>query len=244
MRTASDRGRCTPLTLRLDELRQVSAVFVLPQLCRRALDIGSGEPLIPPGDLLQAGNLVALALFDGFDILRCLQQALERTRIQPSEPSTEQLDRQQAAREIGLIDGRNLELTARGWRDTRSDLNHLRIVEVQPGDRPFALGVCGLLRDGKHPMIAVELYHAKPLGIYHLVREYRRTVRDGCVLLQQCNETLAVEDVVSEHQAHRAVPDELFTDEECLSQPLWSGLHGVAQVDAKLTPVTEHSLKG
>ena len=132
-----------------------------------------------------------------------------------------------------MVDGRNLELAARGWLDARRNLNHLRIIEIQPGDRPFALGVRRLLGDGKHPMMAVELYHAKPLGIDHLVGKYRRTLRDGCVLLQQGNETLAVEDVVSEHQAHRTVPDELFTDEECLSQPLWSGLHGIAQVDAK-----------
>ena len=93
-------------------------------------------------------------------------------------------------------------------------------------------------------MIAVELHHAKPLRVHYLIAEYRRTLGDCRMLLQHRGETLAVEYVVPENQTYRGIRDERRPDEEGLRETLRSRLHGVAQIDAELTTIAEHSLKG
>src|SRR2546427_8502468 len=136
--------------------------------------------------------------------------------------------------EVGLNDRGYFKLTPFRWLDLRRDLYDVTVAKIQPGDRPLALGPRRLLGDGKDSMIPVELHHPKPLRVHHLIRKYRRTLADRCLLLQQSNEALAVKYVVSENQAYRATRDELLTDDERLCETLWARLYTVAQVDAEL----------
>ncbi len=45
------------------------------------------------------------------------------------------------------------------------------VVEVQPGDGPVALRLLGLFFDAQGLVAFVELDHAVPLGVFHLVGE-------------------------------------------------------------------------
>ena len=65
-----------------------------------------------------------------------------------------------------------------------------------------------------------------------------------CRRLVQCaSEALAVEDVVTEHQAALIVADKLFADDEGLGKTVRTGLNSVLQLDAEYFTAAEQVLK-
>src|SRR2546423_402017 len=105
--------RCfTPLALCLDDLRQIPSVLILPKCGSSTLEISRRDPLVAPCNLLETSDLVALPFFDGFDVLRCAQQAVEGSRIEPGKTAPQELHRQLLPIQVGLVDGGDLQLTA------------------------------------------------------------------------------------------------------------------------------------
>ena len=104
----------------------------------------------------------------------------------------------------------------------------------------------GLLLDGEAVAVLVELGHAVALGIIHPIAEhgglfvfFRRTHS----LTQHLAETVALEDVVAEHQTGAVVADEIRTDGERLSQAVGRRLLGVFEMHAVVAAVTQKTLE-
>ena len=71
------------------QLEQVFTISVLAQGLSHPLQVGTLDPTIAPRDFLDAGDLEALSLLNGFDEVRSLLKRGVRTRIEPSDASAE-----------------------------------------------------------------------------------------------------------------------------------------------------------
>ena len=70
---------------------QVLGVAGLSQLRDVRPQLGVINPSLPPGDLLKAGDLQALPVFDHLDEFRRFQKRLVGSGVEPRRPSAEQL---------------------------------------------------------------------------------------------------------------------------------------------------------
>ena len=145
------------------------------------------------------GDLVTLTSFDGFDEVGDVAQAVVGTGVEPGETAPEQLNTQVAALEIGLVDAGNSQLAAGRRLDRPGDIDDIVVVEVQPGDRIAAHRAKGFLFDRDGAPVGVELDHAEALGVFDPVAENGGALQLCRRLAQGARETLAVEDVVTEH---------------------------------------------
>jgi len=87
--------------------RLAKEAYAGPQLIGR-------DPTLAEGNLLQAGNLQALTVFDDVDELGGLDQGVVRARVQPGRAAAEQLNMELASLEIEAIEVRDLQFTAGG----------------------------------------------------------------------------------------------------------------------------------
>ena len=99
-------------------------------------------------------------------------------------------------------------------------LDHVLVVEVQAGHRVMRLRLRRLLLDGHGLPVLVELDHAIPFRIVDIIAEHARALaglglRDRAT--QSRAQTVAVEDVVAQHQRARLARDELLTQQERLN---------------------------
>ena len=91
----------------------------------------------------------------------------------------------------------------------------------------------------------IKLHHAKALGIVNSVAEYRRACHGGIFHCpaQVSAESIAVEDIVTEHKRAGTTRDEVLPIVEgpCKSVRLW--LNHILQRDAELASVTQQTLE-
>ena len=198
------------------------------------------DPALVPGDLLDAADLVALPGLDDVDELAGVHEALEGPRVEPGRAARQHRDGEVVALQVGLVDGRDLELATVARCQPAGDLHDVVVVEVQPGHRVAAPWVLGLLLDRSDRAVLVELHDAVGAGVAHVVREDVATAdidepREGSA------EPGAVEDVVAEHQGDGVVADEVRADDEGLGQALGPRLDRVGDLDAPLGPVAEEA---
>ena len=209
------------------------------------LQLGGGDPAVLPGDLLGDRDRQVLGVLNGADELRGLVQALHGAGVEPRVASAEGDHGQRPLLQVHLVERGDLQLAAgRGLHPMRLG-GHVARVEVQSGDGVGALGLGGLLLDGDGTALAVELHDAEALGIVDVVAEDRGPtglcVLDGA--RQVARKTVAVEDVVAEHERARLAGDEVLADGECLGQAVGARLLGVGQVDAVARAVPEQALE-
>src|SRR3546814_12222713 len=69
--------------LPLGDVQQVLAVVVLAQRLGEAAELVGGDEALAPGDLLQAGDLQALAMLDGLHELRGVDEAVVGAGVEP-----------------------------------------------------------------------------------------------------------------------------------------------------------------
>ena len=209
------------------------------------LQLGGGDPTVLPGDLLGHGHGQVLGVLHGADELRGLVQALHGAGVQPRVAAAEGHHGQRPLPQVHPVEVGDLQLAARGRLDLMRLGGHVARVEVQAGDGVGALGALGLLLDGDGPPLRIELHDAEALGVVHVVAEdggaARLRVLDG--LLQVARQSVAVEDVVAEHQGARLAGDEVLADGERLRQAVRARLLGVGQVHAVARAVPEQALE-
>lgn len=212
---------------------------------RGLLQLGGRDPAILPGNLLGDGNGQVLGVLHGADELRGLVEALHGAGVQPRVPAAQGHDGQCPLLQVHLVERGDLQLPAGGRLNLMGLGGDVARVEVQAGDGVGALGLGGLLLDGDGPPLRIELHDAEALGVVHVVAEDRGAARlrvlDG--LLQMAAETVAVEDVVAEHERARLAGDELLADGEGLRQAVGAGLLGVGEVHAVARAVPEQALE-
>src|SRR3546814_18844684 len=75
-------------------------------------------------------------------------------------------------------------------------------------------------------------HYAVTCRVPYPVAEDRRTARTLVGPLHERRQAMAVVNVVSEDQASRGAPQELLTNDECLCEPVRTGLYCIAETHA------------
>ena len=105
------------------------------------------------------------------------------------------------------------------------------IVEVETGDGEVRLRVSRLLLDGDRLPRDVHLDDAVAFGIRHDVAEHAGAGTASDRVGEQLGHTVAIEDVVAQHQGHAVVTDEVPPDDEGFGKPIGRRLHRVGDGD-------------
>ena len=111
-------------------------IFAVPIFGKGIADFfysGAIQPALVKGYFFEAGNLVALSGFNGFDKLGCGQHAFVCPRIQPGETSAQLPDMQFAPLQIGRVDAGYLQFASRRRFDALSNLDDIVVVEIKAG---------------------------------------------------------------------------------------------------------------
>ena len=163
--------------------------------------------------------------------------------IEPGDAAAEQLDPQRPPGEIGAVDVGDLQLPAGGGLELSSELDAARVVEVKARDRVGRARRCGLLRQIDHAPAGIELHHPVALGIAHVVGEHRSLGAAGGGGAQLLRQSVAVEEIVAEDQAHGIGADEVGADQERFGDAARLALHRILHANAPLCAVAEQPLK-
>ena len=227
------------------DLLQVPPVDRLAVGLGGLLQLRGRDPAVLPGDLLGDRDRQVLGVLHGADELGGLVQALHGAGVQPRVAAAQRHHGQRPLLQVHLVERGDLQLAAGRGLDPMRLGGDVARVEVQAGDGVGALGLGGLLLDGDGPALAVELHDAEALGVVHVVAEDRGAARLGVLhgARQVARKTVAVEDVVAEHQRARLAGDEVLADREGLRQAVRARLLGVGQVHAVARAVPEQALE-
>ncbi|MNX58462.1 hypothetical protein D3C86_893040 [compost metagenome] len=122
--------------------------------------------------------------------------------VEPGESTAEALYMQVATLQVGIVDVGDFQLCAGRRFDRLGDVDHIVVIEIQPGNGVAGFGFLGLFFDGKSAAIVVEINHAVALGVVYPIPEHSGAARAFCCVLQLPAKIGAVEDVVTEDQAH------------------------------------------
>src|SRR5512134_2641276 len=118
-------------------------------------------------------------------------------------------------------------------------MHDLVVADVEAGDGEIGFRGLRFLLDAYNLPGWVELHHAVPLRIPHPVAEDHRSPFEPTVPPEDPLESVPVEDVVAQNQAHTVFPDELLPDDKRLRKALRAWLNRVRYADPPLGPVPE-----
>lgn len=207
------------------------------------MDLLSRDVAHAVGDLFEAGDLEALAGLDGLDEGRGLQQGVVGAGVEPGVAAAHGLDVELVAREVGLVDVGDLELTARRRLYRLGDRDDVLVVEIEARHGKIGLWLGRLFLEAHGLALFVELDDAVALGVADVVGKDRRAVRLRGRALHHDGEVRAVEDVVAQDKRTALTREELLADQECLRESFRLRLHGVRDGDAPLRTVAEQALE-
>ena len=223
----------------MSKAKQILAVLVLLERLGEFVDLFASDVAHAVGDLFEAGDLEALAGLNGLDEGGCLQEGVVRAGIEPGVAAAHRLDVELVAREVGLVDIRDLELAACGRLDLLGYRDDVRIVEVEARHSKVRLWFGGLFLEADGLTFLVELDDAVALGVADVVGKDRRAVRLCSRTLHHHGEVGAVEDVVAQDKRTALAREEFLANEERLREAFRLRLHGVRDGDAPLRAVAE-----
>lgn len=209
------------------EAQQILAVVVLLEWLGELVNLLSRDVAHAVGDLFETGDLEALTGLDGLDEGCGLQQGVVGAGIEPGIASAHGLDVKLVAREVGLVDVGDLELTARRWLYRLGDRDDVLVVEIEARHGEIGLWLGRLFLEAHSLALLVELDDTVALGVADVVGKDRRAVRLRGRTLHHDSEVGAIEDVVAQDERTALAREELLTDQECLRESLRLRLHGV-----------------
>lgn len=216
------------------EAQQILAVVVLLERLGELVDLLSRDVAHAVGDLFEAGDLEALAGLDSLDEGCSLQQGVVRAGIEPGVAAAHGLDVELVAREVGLVDVGDLELTACRWLYRLGDRDDVLVVEIEARHGKIRLWLSRLFLEAHGLALLVELDNAVALGVADVVGKDRRAVRLRGRALHHDSKVGPVEDVVAQDERTALAREEFLTDQERLRKAFRLGLHGVRDGDAPL----------
>ena len=191
------------------------------------------------GNLFEAGDLETLAGLDGLDEGCGLQQGVVGAGVKPCVAAAHGLDVKLVAREVGLVDVGNLELTACRWLYRLRDIDDVLIVEIKTRHGEVGLRRGWLFLEAHGLALLVKLDDAVALRVADVVGKDRRAVRLCGRALHHDSEVGAIEDIVAQDERTALAREELLANQERLRKPLRLRLHGVRDGDAPLRAVAE-----
>ena len=198
------------------------------------------DPAVLVGDLLHDRDWQTLRTLHGTHELTRLKQRIHRTGIQPRVTTPQRAHVQHARIQIHTVQVSDLQLTTRTRLHPLRVLDHVLVVEIQAGHRVMRLRMGRLLLDRHGLPILIELDHAIPLRIVDIIAEHARTptglgLRDRAT--QSRAQTIAVEDVVTQHQRARLARNEFLAQQERLREPVRGRLNLVGKAHAIMRSV-------
>lgn len=225
---------------------EVLAVRALAVTIRGLHELVARDPTVLVGDLLHDRDWQTLRTLHGTHELTSLKQRIHRTGIQPRVATTQRTHVQHASVQVHAVQIRDLQLATRARPDLFRVFDYMLVVEVQAGHRVMRLRMGRLLLDGHGLLTLVELDHAVTLRIVDIIAEHARALaglglRDRAT--QSRTQTIAVEDVVSQHQRARLARDELLTQQERLSQTIRRRLHLVREPHPVMRTIAQEPLE-
>lgn len=225
------------------EVQQILAIVVLLKRLGELVNLLSRDVAHAVGNLFEAGDLEALTGLDGLDEGCGLQQGVVGAGVKPGVAAAHGLDVELVAREVGLVDVGDLELTARRWLYRLRDIDDVLVVEIEARHGKVGLWLGWLLLEAHGLALLVELDDAVALGVADIVGKDRRAVRLRGRALHHDSEVRAIEDIVAQDERTALARKELLADQECLRESLRLRLHGVRNRDAPLRTVAEQALE-
>ena len=207
------------------------------------MDLLSRDVAHAVGNLFEAGDLEALAGLDGLDKGCGLQQGVVGAGVKPGVAAAHGLDVELVAREVGLVDVGDLELTAGRRLYCLRDIDDVLVVEIEASHGEIRLWLGWLFLEAHGLALLVKLDDAVALGIADVVGKDRRAVRLRSRALHHHSKVGAVEDVVAQDERTALAREELLANQERLREPLRLGLHGVRDGDAPLRAIAEQALE-
>ena len=219
------------------EAQQILAIVVLLERLGELVDLLSRDVAHAVSDLFEAGDLEALAGLDGLDKGCGLQQGVVGAGVKPGVAAAHGLDVELVAREVGLVDVGDLELTARRWLYRLRDVDDVLVVEIETRHGEIRLRLGWLLLEAHSLAFLVELDDAVALGVADVVGKDRRAVRLRGRTLHHDSEVRAIEDIVAQDERTALAREELLADQERLREAFRLGLHGVRDGNAPLRAV-------
>ena len=161
------------------------------------------------------------------------------TRVEPRGAAAQSLHPQGTFLEVHAIQVRDLELPSRRGLQRSCERGCASVVEIDSGDRVIRRRPLGLLEKVGHLALRVELDHPVPLGILHVIAEYRGAlgVRRGG--LEELGEIRAVEDIVPENERRRRSVEKRLSNDQCLRNSIGLGLNRILEPDAPLLPIPQ-----
>ena len=207
------------------------------------MDLAAGDVAHAVGDLFEAGDLESSAGLDGLDEGCGLQQGFVGAGVEPGIAAAHGLDVELVAREVGLVDVRDLELTTCRRLYRLGDVDDILVVEIEARHGEIRLRLGWLLLKAHGLALLVELDDAVALGVADIVGKDRRTIRLRGRALHHDSEVGAVEDVIPQDERAALAREELLANQECLRESLRLRLHGIRDGDAPLRAIAEQPLE-
>ena len=224
------------------DLEQVLAVLVLYHRFCDFAHTFFGYPSVAVGDAFEAGDFETLALLDDFDESGCFGEGVVGAGVEPGEATAEGLDFEFFVAQEPLVDCGNLQFATCGWFDGLGYVHHFVGVEVEADYGIVALGVLRLFLYAEAVAFSVEFGHSIAFGIADPIAEDGGfVVFFGCAdgFAEEASESVAVEDVVSKHEAGGVVSDEFLAYDEGLCESVRRGLFGILEVHAIVGAISE-----
>ena len=97
----------------------------------------------------------------------------------------------------------------------------------------------GFFLNANRAPLGVEFHNAVALGVMHVVRKHGGALSALRCAPEFAGEARAIKNIVTEHQAHRALSNEVFAQQERLSQAIGARLNGVLDADTPLAAVPQ-----
>ena len=195
------------------------------------------------GDLLEAGDLQALAVLEGLHEGRGLEQRIGRAGVEPGESAAEPFDVQGVVLEIDAVEVGDLVLATRARLQRGSDIADVLVVEIEPRHGVMRLGIVGLFLEREGAAVRIEFDHAEPLRIADGIGEHRGPVRPGRGPLEHRREALAVKHVVAEHERRAGAVEKAAADHERLGEAIGARLLGIRERNTKPGAVAQEPLE-
>ena len=90
--------------------------------------------------------------------------------------------------------------------------------------------------------ILIKLYDTESLRIINVISKYSSTLTRLCIL-HSCRQTflhtMSCKNIISQYHCNSIITNELFTNNECLCQPIRARLYCIRQLHAKLMSVAQ-----
>src|SRR5262245_46126720 len=136
--------------------------------------------------------------------------------VEPRDAPTKDLNAKLALFEVFHIEVGDFQFASCGRFKRRSELDNLRVVEIESGDGIRGFWPSRFFFDAERPPLAIEFHDAVTLRIIHAVGKYRCPISSDRRALQQLGKTLSIENVVAKGQSRAFAIDKAPPDKESL----------------------------